>query len=101
MGSVDLELSCRGYRRHWCSLPCPWLSLTFTFIAVDFSFPGLTPLKATELPQVRDPSSTLSGSLWSFLCSFLQVFYGNIVQWDDGGDFNCASFVCLVVEGLD
>ncbi|ONI01984.1 hypothetical protein PRUPE_6G170900 [Prunus persica] len=31
----------------------------------------------------------------------VKVFYGNIVQWDDGGDFNCASFVCLDEEGLD
>ncbi|CAL9001219.1 unnamed protein product [Prunus brigantina] len=28
----------------------------------------------------------------------VKVFYGNI---DDGGDFNCASFVCLDEEGLD
>ncbi|PQQ09732.1 hypothetical protein Pyn_11234 [Prunus yedoensis var. nudiflora] len=24
-----------------------------------------------------------------------------MVQWDDGGDFSCASFVCLDDEGLD
>ncbi|PQP91709.1 hypothetical protein Pyn_39776 [Prunus yedoensis var. nudiflora] len=36
-----------------------------------------------------------------FFMLILQVFYGNMVQWDDGGDFSCASFVCLDEEGLD
>ncbi|PQQ16095.1 hypothetical protein Pyn_11094 [Prunus yedoensis var. nudiflora] len=36
-----------------------------------------------------------------FFMLILQVFYGNMVQWDDGGGFSCASFVCLDEEGLD
>ncbi|CAL8083710.1 unnamed protein product [Prunus armeniaca] len=30
-----------------------------------------------------------------FFMLILQVFYGNMDQKDDGGDFSCASFVCL------
>ncbi|PQQ12414.1 D-amino-acid transaminase chloroplastic [Prunus yedoensis var. nudiflora] len=44
---------------------------------------------------VFDTVIILNGFLMIFFMLILQVFYGNMVQWDGGRDFSCASFGCM------